>query len=328
LDRNSIIEEIFQLQDYSEFERISLEVFKYQAKANPIYKSFLSYLKVNPEDIYSLKQVPFLPISFFKSHEIKSGDFKPEKSFLSSTTTGNIPSKHHVRDLNLYERSFINGFEHFYGSIQNTPILALLPSYLEREGSSLIYMANRLIELSKRKESGFFLNNLNDLISRINELEAKGETYFLLGVSFALLDLAENNKLELKNAIVMETGGMKGKRKEITRKELHEELTRGLKPKDIHSEYGMTELLSQAYSKGSGLFETPFWMGVFVRETNDPLSVKTQGRGGLNIIDLANLDSCSFIATQDLGKIYPNRNFEVLGRFDDAEVRGCNLMFN
>lgn len=323
-----LIDDIFSLTNSNEFEKYALELFRYQAVENKVYQRFINFLKVNPENVRTLAEIPFLPIGFFKSFEIKTGEFSPEITFTSSATTGSIPSKHLVKDKTIYFKSFEKAFKLFYADISEKPLLALLPSYLEREGSSLIVMADALIKQSKRPESGFFLNNYEALVNTITDLENKGETYFLLGVSFALLDLAEQFNLNLKNAIVIETGGMKGRRKEITRSELHKQIKKGLGVSNVESEYGMTELLSQAYARKIGLFETPPWMKVLARDTTDPLNLKTTGRGGINIIDLANIHSCAFIATQDLGKLHSNGKFEVLGRFDNAEVRGCNLMFS
>ncbi len=323
-----LIDDIFSIKTSEEFEKYALELFRYQAAENKVYQRFINFLKVNPENVRTLAEIPFLPIGFFKSFEIKTGEFSPEITFTSSATTGSIPSKHLVKDKTIYFKSFEKAFKLFYADISEKPLLALLPSYLEREGSSLIVMADALIKQSKRPESGFFLNNYEALVNTITDLENKGETYFLLGVSFALLDLAEQFNLNLKNAIVIETGGMKGRRKEITRSELHKQIKKGLGVSNVESEYGMTELLSQAYARKIGLFETPPWMKVLARDTTDPLNLKTTGRGGINIIDLANIHSCAFIATQDLGKLHSNGKFEVLGRFDNAEVRGCNLMFS
>jgi hypothetical protein len=247
--------------------------------------------------------------------------------FSSSGTTGQITSKHYIADIQLYEQSYTKGFHHFYGDVGQYCILALLPSYIERSGSSLIYMVNDLIEKSKHPQSGFYLNEIDSLIDTLTALDAKGKKVLLIGVSFALLDLVEKYQLQLKNTIVMETGGMKGRRKELIRKELHEHLMKGFGVETIHSEYGMTELLSQAYSNGNGIFKTPPWMKFMIRDTEDPLSFLPFGKtGGINVIDLANINSCSFIATQDLGKKYEDESFEILGRFDHSDVRGCNLM--
>jgi phenylacetate-coenzyme A ligase PaaK-like adenylate-forming protein len=281
----------------------------------------------HPSDVKHIEDIPFLPIQFFKTHQVVSTNNPIEKTFTSSGTTGSITSKHLVTDLTLYEGSYLEGFKHFYGNIEDYVVLALLPSYLERDGSSLIYMANDLISKSKQPESGFYLNNLVDLAQTILQLEASGQKTVLMGVSFALLDLIEQFQFNLKHTIVMETGGMKGRRKEIIRQELHHILRTGFGITQIHSEYGMTELLSQAYSKGNGVFDCPPWMKILTRDTEDALTLQKPNKtGGINVIDLANLNSCSFIATQDLGKVDENGQFEIIGRFDNSDIRGCNLM--
>lgn len=317
---------IFNISSKTEFEELVFEVFKFQFEHNLIYRSFCDLLYKHPSDIKHIEDIPFLPIQFFKIHHILSSVSKIQKTFTSSGTTGSITSKHYVTDLNIYEKSFRKGFNCFYGNIEDYVILALLPSYLERDGSSLIYMANDLIKASKHTESGFYLNNLDELSETLHKLENKGQKTLLIGVSFALLDLIEKNIFNLKHTIVMETGGMKGRRKEMIRAELHDILCNGFGVSKIHSEYGMTELLSQAYSKGKGVFECPPWMKVLIRDTEDAFSITNKNKsGGINIIDLANVNSCSFIATQDLGKTH-NTTFEVLGRFDNSDIRGCNLM--
>jgi phenylacetate-coenzyme A ligase PaaK-like adenylate-forming protein len=318
---------IFNLHNSNEFEKMALEIFQFQAKNNVVYCEFLNHLHIDIHSIKKIEEIPFLPIQFFKSHQVLSSNEAIESIFLSSGTTGNEQSKHFVTDLSIYEKSFTRGFEHFYGAIEDFTVLALLPSYLERDGSSLIYMVNDFIRKSKNEKSGFYLNNLEELSQNLIELDKKNEKVLLIGVSFALLDLVEKHKFQLKNTIVMETGGMKGRRKELIRDELHQILREGFGVKNIHSEYGMTELLSQAYSKGNGIFECPPWMKILTRDTEDALTVLPEGKsGGINIIDLANINSCSFIATQDLGKTYSNGTFEVLGRFDNSDIRGCNLM--
>jgi phenylacetate-coenzyme A ligase PaaK-like adenylate-forming protein len=319
--------DIFNITTAKQFEDAALNIFKYQFENNPVYRSFCDLLYKHPSDITSLENIPFLPIQFFKSHKIITQGATEEKVFTSSGTTGSITSKHYVSNINLYEESFTRGFDYFYGDVKDYVILALLPSYLEREGSSLIYMVDHLIKASKHEESGFYLNNLQDLAKILIELEKKQQKTLLIGVSFALLDLVENYNFDLKHTIVMETGGMKGRRKEMIREELHHKLKSGFGVDQIHSEYGMTELLSQAYSKGNGVFECPPWMKVQARDTEDAFTTLPYGKtGGLNIIDLANVNSCPFIATQDLGRIRPNSHFEVLGRFDHSDIRGCNLM--
>ncbi|MFD1292953.1 acyl transferase [Lutibacter holmesii] len=318
---------IFNIQGINEFEQFALEIFQFQAQHNSVYKEFLSHLKTDIFAIKNVKDIPFLPIQFFKTHQIVSSQEPIQKTFLSSGTTGMQQSKHLVTDVAIYEESFRKGFEYFYGNIEEYTILALLPSYLERDGSSLIYMVDDLIQQSKKPKSGFYLNNLDELAKNLKILDEKGEKILLIGVSFALLDLVESYNFQLKNTVVMETGGMKGRRKELIREELHEILCSGFGVDKIHSEYGMTELLSQGYSKGNGIFECPPWMKILTRDTEDALTMLPEGKsGGINVVDLANVNSCSFIATQDLGKTYANNTFEVLGRFDNSDIRGCNLL--
>lgn len=318
---------IFSISTPKEFEAIALEVFQFQYAKNKVYRQFCRLLNKNPEQVKSVEEIPFLPIQFFKTREIISSEEAVEITFTSSGTTGSQTSKHPVTALDLYEKSFRKGFQHFYGDIKEYAVLALLPSYLEREGSSLIYMANDFIKRSGHPESGFYLNDLTALKEKLLELESRGQKVLLIGVSFALLDLIEQHKFQLKNTIVMETGGMKGRRKELIRKELHELLSAGFGIEHIHSEYGMTELLSQAYSKENGIFECPPWMKILTCDPEDALQLLPPGKtGGLNIIDLANVNSCSFIATQDLGKVKEGRKIEILGRFDNSDIRGCNLM--
>jgi phenylacetate-coenzyme A ligase PaaK-like adenylate-forming protein len=319
--------DIFSISNNKQFEKIALKVFRFQYNNNSVYREFCQFLNVEKQQVKSLQQIPFLPIQFFKSHEVLSSTEKIQETFTSSGTTGMSTSRHFVTDTTLYEESYRKGFAQFYGNIENYAVLALLPSYLEREGSSLIYMVDDLIKLSNHPESGFYLNNYDDLIQKLLQLDEAGENIILIGVTYALLDLIEKQQFHLKNTIIMETGGMKGKRKEMIREELHELLCKGFGVNAIHSEYGMTELLSQAYSLGNGIFECPNWMQVLIRDTEDALSYVENGKtGGINVIDLANINSCSFIATQDLGKKQPNNSFEVLGRFDNSDIRGCNLM--
>ncbi|MBL0013944.1 MAG: acyl transferase [Flavobacterium sp.] len=319
--------DIFSISSRKQFEKIALKVFRYQYDNNVVYREFCQHLKVEKQDVKSLLQIPFLPIQFFKSHEVVSGENPIQTIFTSSGTTGMTTSNHFVSDLSLYENSYRQAFAQFYGNIEDYVVLALLPSYLEREGSSLIYMVNDLIKKSNNSESGFYLHNYEELVTKLFALDQSGQNVILIGVTYALLDLIEIQKFQLHNTIVMETGGMKGKRKELIREELHEILCRGFGVSQIHSEYGMTELLSQAYSFGEGVFECPPWMQILIRDTEDALHYIADGKtGGLNVIDLANVNSCSFIATQDLGKKNPNATFEVLGRFDTSDIRGCNLM--
>ncbi|WP_375238985.1 acyl transferase [Aurantibacter sp.] len=318
---------IFNIKSEADFLAEALKVFKFQFENNKIYRSFCDLLYVNPTVVSRLEEIPFLPIQFFKSHKVLSSQNAIEETFTSSGTTGSITSKHLVTDLKVYEQSYLDAFKQFYGNIDDYVVLALLPNYLERKGSSLIYMVDDLIKHSKNKDSGFYLNQYEDLKIKIEALEAKGQKTLLIGVTFALLNLIERFPFKLRHTIIMETGGMKGMRKELVREELHQILTKGFEVKTIHSEYGMTELLSQAYSKGNGVFECPKWMKVLTRDPEDALTIhNTNKTGGLNIIDLANVNSCSFIATQDLGKLNVNGTFEVVGRFDSSDIRGCNLM--
>ena len=318
---------IFNIGNDEQFLELALEVFRFQAAENPVYKAYLNHLGILPANVQSLEEIPFLPIEFFKKHRVVTGDLGHEVIFESSGTSGENPSKHFVRNLELYRRSFTSTFKLFYGDTSQYCILALLPSYLERQNSSLVYMANELINLSGHPGSNFYLDDHKSLISQLKMLEKENQPTLLIGVSFALLELAENSLAYLTNTIVMETGGMKGRREEMTRQELHERLCLGFKLGAIHSEYGMTELLTQAYSKENGVFKTPPWMKVLIRDPFDPFGQMPMDKsGGINIIDLANLYSCAFISTQDIGKQVPEGGFEVLGRFDNSDIRGCNLM--
>lgn len=311
----------------ADFEAKALEVFRYQAAHCTVYRRFLELLRVDPEQVKSLQAIPFLPVEAFKSHSVLSDELPARLTFTSSGTTGMITSQHPVADPALYEESFLRAFQLFYGDVRDYCVLALLPSYLERSGSSLVYMAEALVKKSAHAGSGFYLHNYAELSEKLRRLEAAGQKVLLLGVTYALLDLAEQFPQQLKHTVIMETGGMKGKRKEMVREELHAQLTAAFGVPHIHSEYGMTELLSQAYSKGEGVFACPPWMRVLVRDVNDPFTNLPAGRtGGLNIIDLANLYSCSFISVSDLGKLHDDGRFEVLGRFDHSDVRGCNLL--
>ena len=320
-------QDIFTISSQKQFEKIALKIFRFQYENNLVYQEFCDFLRVDRRAVKLLVQIPFLPIQFFKNHTVVSNTNIIQETFTSSGTTGMITSKHLVTDVSLYEQSYRNAFSEFYGNIEDYAILALLPSYLERSGSSLIYMVKDLIEISNNENSGFYLHNYDELIAKLVKLDNAGQNVILIGVTYALLDLVEKQKFQLKNTIIMETGGMKGKRKEMIREELHEVLCNGFGVQNIHSEYGMTELLSQAYSLGNGIFECPAWMQIQIRDTEDALTYVSNGKtGGINIIDLANINSCSFIATQDLGKKNPNNSFEVLGRFDNSDIRGCNLM--
>jgi phenylacetate-coenzyme A ligase PaaK-like adenylate-forming protein len=319
---------IFKINNESWFLDTAFRIFDYQASNNPVYKDYLMRLRKNREDILTIYDIPFLPVEFFRSHKIITENLPSRYLFESSGTTGAEVSRHFVHDVKLYEECFLRGFRHFYGEPEEYFIGALLPSYIERENSSLVYMMNNLIKRSNDQRSGFFKDNVDELISLTEEALRRNKKALLFGVSFALLDLAEKHYSDLSGAIVMETGGMKGRRKELIREELHRFLKIRFNVPAIHSEYGMTELLSQAYSSGDGIFHCPPWMKVLIRDPMDPLSILTEsGRtGGINIIDLANIYSCSFIATSDLGKIHNNGGFEVLGRFDNSDIRGCNLL--
>ncbi|MFU8842673.1 MAG: acyltransferase [Bacteroidales bacterium] len=324
MNREKIHSAIFTIRSVRNFNDLSLKIFHFQAKANPVYKIYIDSLGIDPGIIDHYSKIPFLPIGFFKHHRVYCANHDPEMIFMSSGTTGSQTSRHFVAELSLYEASFLNSFRLFYGNPEQFRILALLPSYRERPGSSLIYMAEQLIRKSRFPESGFYNPDSKDLSLMLNSNEQKT---ILLGVSFALLDLIETHEIRNPELMVMETGGMKGRRKEMVREELHKILMQGFGVTSIHSEYGMTELLSQAYSKGEGRFRTPPWMKVLIRDTNDPLTlVDYNNTGGINVIDLANIYSCSFIATEDLGKSYSDGSFEVLGRFDASDIRGCNLL--
>lgn len=323
-----LVSKIFAIQSEEDFEQVSLEVFHYQYENCLPYRKFCDLLHTDPKQVTRVIDIPFMPIEFFKSHKImdKQKD-TVDCIFTSSGTTGMELSQHYVADTKLYEESFLRAFEQFYGETSDYTILALLPSYLEREGSSLIYMVDRLIKDSDNLSSGFYLHNTEELVTKLLEQERQGKKTLLIGVSYALLDLIEDFDLPtLQHTIIMETGGMKGKRKELIKQELHKILAEGFGVSYIHSEYGMTELLSQAYSTGNGFFRTPAWMRILTRDTEDPLSYIEHQTGGINVIDLANLHSCAFIATQDLGKTHPDGSFEIIGRFDSSDIRGCNLL--
>ncbi|HLK27443.1 MAG TPA: hypothetical protein VKT28_02595 [Puia sp.] len=317
--------EIFKVSG-EDFEQLAIDVFHSQYQHNLLYKSYVNALKINIENINSIARIPFLPISFFKTHDIKTGSFDAEIIFESSGTTQTINSRHYVKNISLYRESFIKGFEKFYGPINDWCIIGLLPSYLERKNSSLIMMVDELIKISNHPQSGFYLYEHDKLNEVLHQLENKKQKALLMGVTFALLDFAENFPQQLKHTIVMETGGMKGRRKELTRKETHEFLKNRLGINVVHSEYGMTELLSQAYSKGEGRFESVPWMKTLVRNEDDPFDVKENGSGIINIIDLANIYSCSFIATEDVGNIFEDGSLEIAGRVDNSDIRGCSLL--
>lgn len=313
----------------ADFDALALEVFKFQYRNVSVYRQFCDGIGRGPDRVLKVEDIPFLPVQFFKTFDIIAEGLAPEKIFGSSTTTGAQPSRHLVADLGLYTESYRKAFNRFYGDMSGTCLLALLPSYMERGTSSLLYMADDLIRISANPLSGFILNEMDTLRRRILAAQAAGQPVILLGVTYALLDFAEQQPMDLSGAIIMETGGMKGRRAEMTREEVHRQLKEAFRAKVVHSEYGMTELLSQAYSKGEGIFSCPPWMRVLARDIHDPLSPMPAGRtGALNIIDLANLYSCSFIAVDDLGRVYEDGRFEVMGRLDSAEIRGCNLMYD
>ncbi|PAW94827.1 acyl transferase [Mucilaginibacter sp. MD40] len=320
-------QQVFSINNEEQFLSTALQVFRYQSENNAVYKQFVDGLGVDVAAVASIEQIPFLPVEFFKAHQVVAGSGSPQIIFTSSGTTGMVTSSHYVNDVSWYEESFRKAFELFYGDIKSYTVLALLPAYLEREGSSLIYMAQDMINQSGNSDSGFYLYNHQDLYQTLLKQQAENKPTLLIGVTFALLDFIDTYQLSFPELIVMETGGMKGRRKEMIREELHAALCTGFGVQHIHSEYGMTELLSQAYSIGEGIFNCPPWMRIITRDTNDPLSLVETGKtGGVNIIDLANIHSCSFIATQDLGKVYADGSFEILGRFDNSDIRGCNLL--
>ena len=325
---------IFDVNE-SNFETTALKNFRFQYANNPVYHDYVEALHIKPDTVNQIEQIPFLPIQFFKSQVVKTTSFEPAIVFESSGTTGSLNSRHFIKDISLYEKSFSKSFEFFYGPVKEWCILGLLPSYLERKNSSLIYMVDKLIALSEHPQSNFYLDEYDKLFAVLNELEKRKQRTLLFGVTFALLDFAEKYSQPLKHTIVMETGGMKGRREparlsrsggELVRNEVHAILKRSFQLSSIHSEYGMTELLSQAYSKGEGIFHCPPWMKLMVRDEEDPLTI-LHGSGIINVIDLANVHSCSFIATDDLGKIYSDGSFEVLGRMDNSDLRGCSLLY-
>lgn len=321
---SSLKQQIFNINNEQDFNALSLEIFYYQFRNCEIYRAFVQSINPGLTSINHYTEIPFLPIEFFKSHIVSDNKQKQSVIFQSSGTGGPQTSHHYVNDINIYEKSFFKCFELFYGKPDQYIILALLPSYLERGNSSLIYMTDKLIKETFHKDSGFYNDHSPEMINLIHNSDRRP---MIIGVSFALLDLAENYKLNNPELIVIETGGMKGRRKELVREELHAQLTKSFNIPSIQSEYGMTELLSQAYSQGEGLFRTPPWMRVLIRDPNDPLTLIGNNKtGGINIIDLANIHSCSFIATQDLGRLHQDGIFEVLGRFDSSDIRGCNLM--
>lgn len=319
---------LFNVQEEEEFNHLCLDLFDYQLAENQTYAEYVNYLGKDGVKLANYSQIPFLPIDFFKSRRIVSGQFQEEMVFSSSGTSGMQRSKHIVRSLELYKTSFMKCFSQFYRSPSEMRILGLLPSYLEREGSSLVYMVEQMIKSGGHPESGFYLDEFAALADQLKIIKSRNLPALLIGVSFGLLDFAEQYQLSLgENTIVMETGGMKGRREELTREELHNRLSRAFRQRSIHSEYGMTELLSQAYSRADGRFFTPPWMRVLIRDIQDPFTLLPAGEtGAINIIDLANLHSCAFIETQDIGRIHPDGSFEVLGRTDASDIRGCSLL--
>ncbi len=324
---NNLISEIFSIKTDTKFNETALKIFRFQYQNNETYKQYVDKLKINFSEIKHYSQIPFLPIDFFKTHKILSSDKEIKTIFRSSGTSGIARSKHYVTDLSVYEKSFTGTFKQFYGNPENYIFSALLPSYSEQGSSSLIYMVEKLMQISDKPDNGFYLYNHEKLYRKLKELEEKKQKNILFGVSFALLDFFEKYKIKLKNTIIIETGGMKGRKKEMVREEMHRIIQNATGLKHIHSEYGMTELLSQAYAKKQNRYLAPPWMKILIRDTNDPFDLLPQGKsGGINIIDLANIYSCSFIETKDLGKIHKNNTFEVLGRFDNSDIRGCNLM--
>ncbi|NCC47005.1 MAG: acyl transferase [Bacteroidia bacterium] len=320
-------DEIFEISTQQEFEKKSLEIFQIQSKYCQPYNTYLSLLGVDPEKINTLQQIPFLPVQLFKNHNISCFNGQPQAIFTSSATTGMIPSKHPVKSLSLYSRSFTSAFRRFFGEPSGYNILALLPSYLEREGSSLVYMAQELICMSGKPHSGFYLYNFEELRNTLLQLKESNQKTILLGVTFALLDFAKDYRISYPNLTVVETGGMKGRGQELSRDKVHQLLTEQLGIQKVASEYGMAELLSQAWSLGDGLFDTPPWMDILIRDTSDPFKCLEDGKtGGVNIIDLANIYSCSFVQTEDMGKKEAGNSFRITGRINNSELRGCNLL--
>ena len=330
---SELIDKIFSVAP-PDFEPLALEIFRFQYENNSLYRRYADALHILKEDVQAISDIPFLPIRFFKSHIVTTTTFIPELVFESSGTTATVNSRHHVKDAGIYKRSFIKTFEKFYGHPSRWCILGLLPSYLERNGSSLTLMAEELIQLSGHPQSGFYIYDHEKLYAVLQQLEQQQQQTLLLGVTFGLLDFADKYSMQLRYTTIMETGGMKGRREEMTRQQLHDILKERLGVTAVHAEYGMTELLSQAYSKGEGVYECADWMKVLVREEEDPLLVRDRSMvsthahlgGVINVIDLANIHSCSFIATDDIGKLYPDGSFEVLGRIDNSDIRGCSLL--
>ena len=303
-----------------------LSIFHFQYQNNPVYRTWCDSLDKTPQSVHQINSIPFLPVSFFKTHKVVCGDFEPELIFESSGTTATINSKHYVKEEKLYEKSFLTTFRSFYGNVEDYCILGLLPSYLERTNSSLIKMTDVLMKLSRHSHSGYYLYNHGQLADVMKQLESEGQQTLLFGVTYALLDFAEAHAFPLRHTIIMDTGGMKGRKKEMTRNEVHDYLKNRFSVNAIHSEYGMTELLSQAYAQKNGIYKSPSWMKMFIRDESDPLSVHNHGKGLINVIDMANIYSCSFIATDDIGTISANNSFELWGRRDNSDLRGCSQM--
>jgi hypothetical protein len=322
----NLVREVFAINNEETFGEIARRVFAFQYAHIPVYKTFCDLVHRKPEHVKQIEEIPFLPISFFKTHKVLAESTAPEIIFESSGTTGMIPSRHYVQSGQVYEKSFLRCFEAFYGPVSGYCILGLLPSYLERGGSSLVYMVNDLIQRSGHPDSGFYLHDLESLHSTLHDLEQKGQKTLLIGVTYALLDFAEAFPMPLHHTIIMETGGMKGRKQELVREEVHSLLKGAFGVQEVHSEYGMTELLSQAYARQNGRFYTPPWMQVLIREEDDPFALHRQGTGAVNIIDLANVFSCSFIATEDVGRAFPDKGFEIIGRIDHSDIRGCSLL--
>ncbi len=318
---------IFSISSHSEFNALALEIFHFQYKNNSIYNRFVDSIGVKPKAIGDYEKIPFLPVEFFKNNKVVNGQFDEEIIFKSSGTTSMFPAMHYVADLGVYETSFMTSFRKFLGDINGCCILGLLPSYIEREGSSLIYMINHLIRQSQDQNSGFYIKDYKKLKVLLEDNKRKGKKTILFGVSFALMDFAEKYQIHFPELIIIETGGMKGRRKEIIREDLHNRISTSFGVEKIYSEYGMTELMSQAYAYGNGLFRCPPWMQVLIGDIHDPFAnLPYKKSGNIKIIDLANVFSCSFLSTQDLGVRYPDNAFEVLGRIDFSDIRGCSLL--
>jgi hypothetical protein len=325
---NSFKSHFFKFSEKN-FDDWALQLFRIQARENSVYRNYLDLIHVHPDDVKDIWSIPFMPIGFFKQHQVKSGEFKSQKIFESSGTTGNVTSKHHVEDIQFYEKVTEAAFNRFYGPLRGYHIIGLLPSYLERENASLVHMVSHFIKKSGSAYSGFYLRDYDRLHATLRDIETADRKTIIIGVTFALMELAEFKTADLGKVIIMETGGMKGNRPEITREEVHNFLTERLFAKKIHAEYGMTELHSQAYSSENGWFYPPPWMKVMIRDINDPFAYRhAKNSGGVNIIDLANIYSCAFIESQDIGLLSDSGGFRILGRLDNSDVRGCNLMLH